>query len=76
MASPKIEQPEIDKRFDYHAPDEEKATLHAIVRQSYKRLAENIADALPPSREQSLALTALEESLMWANACIARNPLE
>jgi hypothetical protein len=70
-----MDQAEIDKRFDYHAPDEEKATMHAIVRDSYKRLASNIADAIPASREQSLALTALEESLMWANAAIARNPL-
>jgi hypothetical protein len=76
MASPKIEEAEINRRFDYHAPDEEKATLHAIVRQAYKNIALNIADALPASREQSLALTALEESLMWANAAIARNPLE
>jgi len=26
----------------------------------------------PESREQSLAITALEEAVMWANAAIAR----
>ena len=32
-------------------------------------------DILPESREKSLAYTALEESLMWANAAIARNEI-
>jgi hypothetical protein len=45
-------------------------------RREYKELAHAMNDLLPESREKSLALTALEESLMWANACIARNPLE
>ena len=27
----------------------------------------------PPTRERSLAMTALEEAVMWANASIARN---
>jgi hypothetical protein len=66
---------DIDKRFDYHEPTEEKALLHDLVRASYKRLATNLSDGLPESRERSLALTALEESLFWANASIARNDL-
>lgn len=28
----------------------------------------------PPSREQSLAITKLEEVMFWANAAIARGP--
>ena len=36
-------------------------------------MAEEIVKHTPPSREQSLALTALEECVMWANAAIARN---
>jgi hypothetical protein len=70
-----MDQAEIDKRFDHHPPTDEKVVVHRVVRASYKELAESIA-SLPESREKSLALTALEESLMWANACIARNPLE
>lgn len=32
-----------------------------------------IAEFTPTSREQELALTKLEEAIMWANASIARN---
>lgn len=28
---------------------------------------------LPDSREKSLSITKLEECMMWANACVARN---
>lgn len=47
---------------------------------SYKALKDGALDLglvvlrnAPPSRERSLALTKLEESVMWANAAIARN---
>lgn len=33
-----------------------------------------INNLCPESREKSLAVTNLEESVMWANASIARNP--
>ena len=32
-----------------------------------------IIEQLPNSREKSLALTKLEECVMWANKCAARN---
>lgn len=32
-----------------------------------------IINQLPNSREKSLALTKLEECVMWANKCAARN---
>lgn len=32
-----------------------------------------IIDKLPSSREKSLALTKLEECVMWANKCATRN---
>ena len=38
-----------------------------------KTMARCILDRTPKSREQSLALTKLEEAIMWANASIARN---
>ena len=32
-----------------------------------------IIDSMPNCREKSLALTKLEEVVMWANKCAARN---
>lgn len=33
----------------------------------------SIINQLPNSREKSLAMTKLEECVMWANKCAARN---
>jgi hypothetical protein len=71
----KIDSAEIDHRFDYVSPTPEKQVVHEGTLEAYKALAWEIAAWLPESREKSLAITALEESLMWANAAIARNPL-
>ena len=61
-------------RFSYHPPTGGKVETHQNVRDVYRKFALTIAPNLPTSREKSLAITALEESLMWANAAIARNP--
>jgi hypothetical protein len=37
-----------------------------------RRAADAVLDLVPPGREQSLAFTALEEAMFWANAGIAR----
>ncbi len=37
------------------------------------KLAQYVLALTPESREQSLAVTKLEEAMMWANAAIARN---
>ena len=68
-----IDAAEIEKRFTHHAPDAAKQVTHERCRGAYRDLAVGIAMTLPESREKSLAITALEESLMWANAAIARN---
>jgi hypothetical protein len=70
---PAIDKAEIDHRFDYVSPTEATQPMHIHNRAEYKRLAETLARTLPESREKSIAITALEESLMWANAAIARN---
>ena len=46
---------------------------YVMLRDKAKELAMLLADECPDSREKSLALTKLEESIMWANAAIARN---
>lgn len=63
---------DINHRFDYHRPDTDQVSSHESVRDRCKDLAHHLDVMLPPGREKALALTKLEEALMWANAAIAR----
>ena len=65
---------DIENRFTYHTPTPEMVKRLANLRHSAKNLAYEIAELVPPSREQALALTKLEESIMHANAGIVRHP--
>jgi hypothetical protein len=64
----------IDHNMTNHPP-KDAATVAAFeaLREKAKAFAHAIAELTPQSREQSLALTAAEESLMWAVAAVARN---
>ena len=61
------------KRFTYHPPKDAQPERYSALRDAALDLAADIDAQCPPSREKSLALTKLEESVMWANAAIARN---
>lgn len=64
----------IENNFRYHSPKPGQPEMYEELRRNAKDLA-LLFDALcPDSRELSLALTKLEEAVMWANASIARNP--
>lgn len=63
---------EMDKRFTYHPPRPEQVEYYDTIRAKGKDLAIAIAVRCPKSRELSLALTKIEEAIMWANAAIAR----
>lgn len=65
---------DLTKRFTYHPPKgpEQQNKYHRL-RQIAFEFAEYINWSQPDSREKSLAITALEEAVMWANAGIARN---
>lgn len=67
-------QPEdIAHRFAFHAATtQEKRDEHTSVRQSSRRLADELNERLPEGREKALAITKLEEVMFWANAAIAR----
>lgn len=67
-----IDPEELDKRFTYHPPKEGQPERYVIIRDEARAFAELIVECTPESREQSLAMTALEEAVMWANAAIAR----
>lgn len=63
----------IERNFTYHPPKGDQKERYTALRENAKAFAFAIADLTPYSREQSLAFTALEEAVMWANAAIARN---
>lgn len=68
-----IDQADLDNRFDFHPATDVTGPKHEIVRHVMKECAELLVGHVPPGRELSLAITALEEAMMWANAGIARN---
>lgn len=63
----------IENDFTYHAPKPGQDVKYKEIRSKAKELALLIMLDCPESREQSLAITKLEECVMWANASIARN---
>jgi hypothetical protein len=68
-----MENAQIENNFTYHAPKEGQPSRYEQIREEGKRLAYNIKNLTPESREQSLAFTKIEEAIFWANAAIARN---
>lgn len=66
---------QIDKAFTYHPPLEslKQNDRYRYIRDNGRSLALELTKRCPPSRELALALTKLEEAVMWANAAIARN---
>lgn len=72
MTGQKISKDELDLRFTYHPPRDGTGECFCLIRERARRLADVIVTATPSCREQSVALTKLEEVVMWANAGIAR----
>lgn len=64
---------EIESRFSYHAPRGDQPERYERIRAAARDLAGLVDEACPDSREKSLAMTRLEECVMWANSSIARN---
>lgn len=63
----------LENDFVYHAPKGDQNARYIAIRAEAKGYAEFLMQLCPPSRELSLALTRLEEAVMFANASIARN---
>lgn len=65
---------DIAHRFAFHAATtEEKRDAHTSVRQHCRELADFLNERLPEGREKSLAMTHLEEVMLWGNAALARD---
>lgn len=69
-----VTEADLEERFNYHPPPTDSVIYaHTTMRSAMLTAARNVVAKTPPCREQSLALTKLEEAMMWANAAVARN---
>ena len=59
---------ELDKRVNFDA-----STGCITIKEAIRATMGIINGTIPDSREKSLAMTNLEEALMWAIAAVARN---
>lgn len=66
-------QARVDNNYTHHPPTPDQIERYPLLREKAKELQMLILQLTPPSREQSVASTKLEEAVMWANAAIARN---
>lgn len=62
---------DIEQAFTYHAPTGDQAERYQEIRARAAALAAFLVANAPESRELSLALTSLQQTVMWANAAIA-----
>lgn len=70
-----IESSELEHRFEHHPPTSDLiANDHEAIRKGCMQLAHLFNGVVPGNtREAAMALTKLEEAMMWANAGIARH---
>jgi hypothetical protein len=68
-----IDAADLASRFTYHPPRDGQAEQYQAIRDQAHALAHLMNLKCPDSREKSLAVTHLEDAVMWANAAIARH---
>ena len=73
---PRITKGNLDEVFTYHPPTPEQQNRYQMITKAAKEFAEVVLTACPGSREQSIALTHIQEARMMANAAIALEHLE
>lgn len=66
-------QARVENDYAFHLADEATEMKHDLVRAKCGELALFILHSVPAGREKALALTKVEEAMLWANASIARN---
>jgi len=62
---------DIERIFTYHAPKPDQLPRYERIRAKAREFAELILADSPPSREQSMALSHVQEAVMCTNAAIA-----
>jgi hypothetical protein len=68
-----MDNEDLIRRFAFHPANTETGPKHNRIRELCLILAADINGIVPEGREKSLAITKLEEVMMWSNAAIARN---
>ena len=68
-----VAQDEIDKMFTYHPPHGDQANRYQVIRDTGRDMATVLYGLCPRSTELGEAIRSLNETVMWANAAIARN---
>lgn len=68
-----MDEKERNRRFDQHPFSQEDMRASEALREAAKTFAAAIEAYCHDGREKALAETNLEQSLMWANAAIARH---
>lgn len=67
---------DLARRFAFHPATPDTGPRHEKVRHICHSAAQQLLELVPPGREASLMVTALEETMMWGNAGIARSSAE
>ena len=62
---------EITEIFMYHAPKANQPYLYESIRQQGRDFAHWLNTNIPDSREKSVAITKIQEAVMFANAAVA-----
>lgn len=62
-----------DDRFKFHLMDKDQKMYSDKLREKIANVADIIDIYCPDGREKDLALTKLEECLMWVNKSLSRN---
>lgn len=63
----------LDRVYCYHPPFGTQQERYERIRAGAKVFAQIITDNSPASREQSVALTNVQQATMWTNAAVAIN---
>ena len=66
-----LTEQDIEDIFTYHGPFGDQTQRYVALRNDAKKLAYTIQAHCPESREKSLAITSLQQTIQWANAAIA-----
>ena len=69
-------QTDIVRNMVNHAPDRQTQKQMENLRYHYHLTVREMQKILPESRERSLAMTKMEEALMWSMASLARDSFD